>query len=120
MALLESRRYPEARKLYEQVAATREWRGESTVQAIFYLGLIEERQNRLPEAIAHYQRVFVGYQKYVLWVGKAYLKAALCFDKLGKRKEAIAHLQEVLRNDKLGPEVKSEASGLLQQWGAQS
>gem|GEM_PF-585545 len=120
MALLESRRYPEARKLYEQVAATREWRGESTVQAIFYLGLIEERQNRLPEAIAHYQRVFVGYQKYVLWVGKAYIKAALCFDKLGKRKEAIAHLQEVLRNDKLGPEVISEARGLLQQWGAES
>jgi TolA-binding protein len=120
MALLEIGRYPEAKKLYERVASTREWRGDATVQAVFYLGMVEERQGRLAEAVAHYQRVFVAYQKYIPWVEKAYIKAAQCFDKLGKRKEAIAHLQEVLRNDKLGLKVKSEARELLQQWGAES
>lgn len=120
MALLESRRYPEARKLYEQVAGTREWRGELTAQAVYYLGVIEEREGRLAEAAAYYQRVFVAYQKYSTWVGKAYLKAAQCFDKLDQRKEAIAHLQEALRNDKLGPDVKSEARELLRQWGVSS
>jgi tetratricopeptide (TPR) repeat protein len=120
MALLESRRYPEAKKLYEQVAGTREWRGELTAQAVFYLGVVEERQGRLAEAAAYYQRVFVAYQKYATWVGKSYLKAAQCFDKLGKRKEAIAHLQEALHNDKLDPEVKSEARELLRQWGVTS
>jgi TolA-binding protein len=120
MALLEIGRYPEAKKLYERVASTREWRGDATVQAVFYLGMVEERQGRLAEAVAHYQRVFVAYQKYIPWVEKAYIKAAQCFDKLGKRKEAIAHLQEVLRNDKLGLQVKSEARELLQQWGAES
>jgi tetratricopeptide (TPR) repeat protein len=64
--------------------------------------------------------VFVAYQKYATWVGKSYLKAAQCFDKLGKRKEAIAHLQEALHNDKLDPEVKSEARELLRQWGVTS
>ena len=87
---------------------------------MFYLGVTEERQGRLPEAVAHYQRVFVAYQKYTPWVEKAYIKAALCFDKLGKRKEAVAHLQEVLRNDKLGFDVKSEARGILQKWGVES
>ncbi len=120
MALLENSRYPEAKKLFEQVAGTREWRGESTAQAVFYLGVVEERQNRLPEAVAHYQRVFVAYQKYTSWVEKAYIKAALCFDKLGKREQAVTHLQEVLRNDKLGFEVKSEAREILQKWGIES
>jgi TolA-binding protein len=119
MALLENSRYPEAKKLFEQVAGTREWRGECTAQAVFYLGVTEERQGKLPEAVAHYQRVFVAYQKYTPWVEKAYIKAALCFDKLGKRKEAVTHLQEVLRNDKLGFEVKSEAREILQKWGVE-
>lgn len=120
LAMMENGRYPEAKKLFEQVAGTREWRGESTAQAVFYLGMVEERQGRLAEAVAHYQRVFVAYQKYLPWVGKAYIKAALCFDKLGKRKEAVAHLQEVLRHDKLDYGVKSEARELLQQWGEPS
>jgi hypothetical protein len=42
---------------------------------------------------------------------------ALC---LGKRKEAVTHLQEVLRNDKLGFDVKSEARDILQKWGESS
>lgn len=118
MALLELGRPSEAKPLFEQVAGTREWRGESTAQAVYYLGQVEERENRLPEAVAYYQRVFVAYQKYVSWVEKAYLRAAQCFDKLGKRPEAIAHLQELLRNEKLGFEVKNEARKLLRQWGA--
>lgn len=119
MALLEVGSYPEAQKLFEQVAGTREWRGESTAEAVFYLGMVEERQNRFAEAVAHYQRVFVAYQKYTSWVEKAYIKAALCFDKLGKRPEAVAHLQEVLRNDKLSFDVKSQARELMQKWGVE-
>ncbi len=119
MALLESKRYPEAGKLFEQVASTREWRGESTGQAVYYLGVVEEQQNKLPEAIAYYQRVFVGYQKYATWVEKAYISAALCFDKLNKRDEAIAHLQELRRNDKLGLDAKLKARELLLKWGVQ-
>lgn len=118
IALLELGRPTEAKPLFEQVAGTREWRGETTAQAVYYLGQVEERENRLAEAIAFYQRVFVAYQKYVPWVEKAYIRAAQCFDKLGKRPEAIAHLQELLRNPKLGTEVKSEGRKMLRQWGA--
>lgn len=118
MALLELGRGAEAKKLFEQVAGTREWRGETTAKAVYYLGRVEERENRLAEAVAFYQRVFVGYQKYVPWVEKAYVQAALCFEKLGKRPEAVRHLQEVLRNEKLGFEVKNEARKMLRQWGA--
>jgi tetratricopeptide (TPR) repeat protein len=117
-ALLELKRYAEAKKLFEQVAGVREWRGESTALAVYYLGEIEERQGHYAEAIAHYQRVFVAYQKFLPWAAKAYIHGAESFDKLGKRTEAVGHLKEMLRNEKLKdfPET-TQARKLLGDWG---
>lgn len=117
-ALLELKRYDEAKKLFEQVASIREWRGESTALAIYYLGEVEERQGHWPEAIAHYQRVFVAYQRFLPWVARAYVRSAESFYKLGKRPEAIAHLHEMLHNEKLKDQPETnEAKKLLAQWG---
>ena len=116
--LLALGRHAEAQKLFEQVAGIREWRGESTAEAVYLLGVNEAEQGHLPEAIAHFQRVFVAYQKFLTWAAKAYLQAADAFEKLGKRPEAIAHLKEMLRNERLRalPEAK-EAEKRLQDWG---
>ncbi len=118
-AQLELKQYAEAKKGFEQVAGIREWRGESTAQAIFYLGEIEAQQGRWAEAVAHYQRVFVAYQKFLPWAAKAYVRSADCFDKLGKRPEAVGHLKEMMRNEKLRdfPETK-RAAKMLVDWGA--
>jgi hypothetical protein len=63
--------------------------------------------------------VFVAYQKFLPWAAKAYVRGAESFDKLGKRKEAIGHLQEMMRNEKLRDfsETK-QAAKLLAEWGA--
>ena len=116
-ALLELGRYDESKKLFEQVASIKEWRGDATALAIFSLGEIEARQERYAEAIAHFRRVFVAYQKYLPWVARSYLRAAESFDKLNKRVDAIQNLQEMLRNEKLQglPEVE-QARQLLQRW----
>ena len=117
--LLEQGHYDEARKLYEQIATVREWRGESTAYAVYSMGDIEARQGHWAEAIAYFQRVFVLYQRYLPWVAKAYISSAKSFDKLGKRQEAIDHLHEMLRNEKLQnmPEA-TEAKQMLTEWGA--
>src|SRR5207244_4417650 len=109
----------ESRKLFEQVASIREWRGDATAMAVFSLGEIERRQGRFAEAIAHYRRVFVGYQKYLPWVAQSYLRCAESFEKMGQRKDAIENLREMLRNEKLEsrPEAE-EARKYLQEWGA--
>lgn len=80
-----------------EIAGNRKLRGEATAAATFALGEIEQRAGHLPEAIAYYQRVFVSWLKYPAWVARSYLGAAECFDKLGKRKEAISHLHEMMR-----------------------
>ena len=99
--LLAMNRLGEAKKSFEQVASVREWRGDATACSVYSLGEIAQKQNNLPEAIANYQRVYVGYQRFLPWVAKAYVKSAECFEKLGKNQEAINTYREMLRNEKL-------------------
>ncbi len=117
-ALMELGRYSDSQKLFEEVAGMREWRGESTALAVYSLGEIEARQGKWAEAIAHYQRVFVAYQKFLPWVARAYLRSAESFEKLGRRPDAIKSLREMLANEKLEnlPEA-AEAKKLLAEWG---
>jgi TolA-binding protein len=99
--LLAMGRFEEAKKLFEQIAATREWRGDATAYSIYSLGEIEQKQGKLPEAIAYYQRVYVAYGRYLQWVAKAYINSAECFKKLGKNQEATNTYREMVHNDKL-------------------
>ena len=87
----------EAKKVFEQVAAVREWRGEATAFSVFSLGEIEARQGRWAEANAFFQRVYVGYQKFLPWVAKAYMRSGESFEKLGKINEAANTYRELLR-----------------------
>lgn len=118
--LLELGKYDEAKKLFELVSGVKEWRGESTALALYSLGDLEERQGRWQDAIARYQRVFVLYQRYLPWVAKAYIGSAQAFDKLGERPKAVAHLREMLKNEKLAnlPETE-QAKKMLREWGEQ-
>jgi TolA-binding protein len=116
--LLALNKFGEAKSLFEQVASTREWRGELTPESIFNLGEIEYRQGRYREAIANYQRVYAGYAKYTDVCGRAYLQAAESFNQLGSRQEAINHLQELLRSEKIPQRHRDAAREKLKSWGA--
>lgn len=94
-------RLDEAQKAFEQVASVREWRGETTAFAVYSLGQIAAKRNKWAEANAYYQRVYVGYQKFLPWVAKAYIGSGESFEKLGKNQEAVKTYQEMLRNEKL-------------------
>ena len=116
--LMALKQYTESKKLFEQVASVREWRGESTPMAVYSLAKIEFELGHYPEAIAFYRRVFVAYQKFLPWVAKSYLGAGEAFEKMGKRKDAAANLQEMVRNPKLEnfPETEQARRQLIE-WG---
>ena len=99
--LLALNRLEEAKKIFELVASVREWRGESTAFSVYSLGDIEARRGHWAEANAYFQRVYVGYQKFLPWVAKAYMRSAESFEKLGKAQEAANTYRELLRNEKL-------------------
>ena len=91
----------EAQKAFEQIASVREWRGEATAFSVYSLGQIAGKRGKWAEANAYFQRVYVGYQKFLPWVAKAYLASAESFEKLGKTQEATNTYRELLRNEKL-------------------
>ena len=91
----------EAQKAFEQVASVREWRGEATACSVYSLGQIAAQRGKWAEANAYFQRVYVGYQKYLPWVAKAYIGSAESFEKLGKKQEASNTYREMLGNEKL-------------------
>ena len=99
--LLALGKYADAKKIFEQAASVREWRGETTAQCMYSLGEVEAKQGHWAEANAYYQRVFVAYQRFAGWVAKAYLGSADSLEKLGKKEDAIRTYQEMLRNPKL-------------------
>ncbi|MEO7167448.1 MAG: tetratricopeptide repeat protein [Spartobacteria bacterium] len=91
----------EAQKAFEQVASVREWRGEATAFSVYSLGQIAAKRGKWAEANAYYQRVYVGYQKFLPWVAKAYIASGQSFEKLNKVQEAANTYRELLRNEKL-------------------
>jgi tetratricopeptide (TPR) repeat protein len=117
-AELSSERTAAVQARLNEIAGNRKLRGEATAAAVFALGEIEERAGHLPEAIAYYQRVFVSWMKFPAWTARSYLRAAECFEKLGRRRSAVAHLQEMLRNANRfrdQPEL-AEARRRLREW----
>jgi tetratricopeptide (TPR) repeat protein len=92
--------FEKARKLFEEVASVREWRGETTAFALFQIAEIQFRQNKWPEATAMFERVAVTQQKYPSWAARAYNKAADGYRKMGKDGVAKERLKEMLGKEK--------------------
>jgi len=91
----------DARKLFEQVASVRAWRGESTAFSIYSLGELEMKEQKWPEANAYFHKVYVGYQKFPAWMAKSYIKSGECFEKQSRTQDAINTYHEMLNNQKL-------------------
>ena len=84
------------------------------------LGQIAAKRGKWAEANAYFQRVYVGYQKFLPWVAKAYIASGESFEKLGKTQEAANTYRELLRNEKLGNFTEAaEARKRRQQVNAQ-
>lgn len=112
--LVRLKKYDDAKKIYENIANTKEWRGHATANALRMLGEIESLQGKNEAAIAYFQRVFIAHQKWKDEMAKAYLLCGKSFKALGKSDEAKKTLQEMIdRKDLEGQPEKKEAEKLL-------
>ncbi|MEY4379120.1 MAG: hypothetical protein RLZ85_1001, partial [Verrucomicrobiota bacterium] len=101
-ALAETQAYPDAKKAFEEILQTKEWRGDATAGSLYWLGVMEERQGRAAEAVAYYRRCYQTWKKYEFWSAKAYLATArVLADKLGQKPEAKLVLAEMLSKDRI-------------------
>jgi tetratricopeptide (TPR) repeat protein len=105
-ALAELAKYADAKKEFEEVAKTKEWRGEKTAAALYWLGLMAERQatddKGYNEAIAYYRRCYMTWKKYEVWAAKSYFASAKLFaTKLNQKDAAKLLLKEMLEKERI-------------------
>jgi tetratricopeptide (TPR) repeat protein len=105
-ALAELAKYADAKKEFEEVAKTKEWRGEKTAASLYWLGLMAERQatdaKGYNEAIAYYRRCYMTWKKYEAWAARSYFASAKLFaTKLDQKDAAKALLKEMLEKDRI-------------------
>lgn len=105
-ALAETKEYAKAKKEFEAIAGTKEWRGEKTAASLYWLGLIAERQatdeKGFNEAIAYYRRCYMTWKKYDVWAARSYFSAAKLFgSKLNQKDAAKLILKEMLEKDRI-------------------
>jgi len=112
--LVKLKKFDDAKKIFEQISNTKEWRGHATANALRMLGEIEALNGKHEAAIAYFQRVFIAHQKWKDEMAKSYLLCAKSFVALSKREEAKATLQEMIKRPDLQtqPEIK-EAEKLI-------
>jgi tetratricopeptide (TPR) repeat protein len=105
-ALAELAKYKEAKDEFEEIAKTKEWRGEKTAASLYWLGLMAERQatdeKGYNEAIAYYRRCYMTWKKYEVWAAKSYFASAKLFaNKLNQKDAAKLLLKEMLEKDRI-------------------
>ena len=105
-SLAELAKYADAKKEFEEVAKTKEWRGEKTAAALYWLGLMAERQatddKGYNEAIAYYRRCYMTWKKYEVWAAKSYFASAKLFaTKLNQKDAAKLLLKEMLEKERI-------------------
>ena len=112
--LVKLKKFEDAKKLFEQISNTKEWRGHATANALRMLGEIDALNNKHEAAIAYFQRVFIAHQKWKDEMAKSYLLCAKSFVALGKREEAKKTLQEMIaRKDLQGQTVEMKEAEKL-------
>jgi len=121
-SLAELSKYADAKKEFEEIAKTKEWRGEKTAASLYWLGLMAERQATndmgYNEAIAYYRRCHMTWKKYEVWAAKSYFASAKLFaTKLNQKDAAKVLLKEMLEKDRIkdtreAQEAKSFLLGL--------
>jgi len=121
-SLAELSKYAEAKKEFEEIAKTKEWRGEKTAASLYWLGLMAERQATddmgYNDAIAYYRRCHMTWKKYEVWAAKSYFASAKLFaTKLNQKDAAKVLLKEMLEKERIkdtreAQEAKSFLLGL--------
>ncbi len=88
--------WEKARKQFEEVASVREWRGESTALALYYLAEIKYQQGKFVDATSSFERLTDTQSKYPRWVARGFLRAAEGYYRQGKNEMAQKTLIKLL------------------------
>jgi TolA-binding protein len=88
-------RWEDALAACRQVLENKQWKGAAWPEALYLSGEVEFERSRYADAHAFFQRVYLLYAGYPEWMAKAYLRAAICAERLGRFEDAETTLREM-------------------------
>ena len=94
-ALVETGKLDAATKSLLAIAGNRQWRGEATASALYYLGRIEEKRGKENEAINYYWRCVNLWKKYGNVTVQAYQRLLVLYRKKGDNEGANGVLAQL-------------------------
>ncbi|MDR2429319.1 MAG: outer membrane protein assembly factor BamD [Puniceicoccales bacterium] len=94
-ALVETGKLDLAAKSLLSIAGNRQWRGETTASALYYLGRIEEKRGKENEAINYYWRCANSWRKYGDVTVQAYQRLLVLYRKKGDQGGVDGVLKEL-------------------------
>lgn len=92
--LIEIKNYKDPIPILTEIVGTKEWKGELTAEALYWLGECEFQNKKYPEAANYFQRIFLSFAKFPEWSIKGYIRVAECFRAMGETAKAQAHMDE--------------------------
>lgn len=108
LALQGLKKNDEAKKLFEEIVASKEWRGLEKAGSLFQLGEIAADAGDEGAANAYFQRVYLSHGAYIDYAAKAFIRSAEMLEAVGQHEAAVKTYREFLRNPKYAetPEAK--------------
>ena len=91
---------PEAKKLYEEIVAAKEWRGIEKAGALFQLGELAAEAGDKGAANAYFQRIYLSHGAFPEYAAKAYIRSADMLSLDGQHEAALNTCREMLKNPK--------------------
>ncbi|MEM9227478.1 MAG: tetratricopeptide repeat protein, partial [Verrucomicrobiota bacterium] len=105
-ALLNQKKFDEAREKYLEITNRREWRGQPQAEALFQIGLTHYEnglrtgdKEEFEKAQAYFQRVYIGYFAFTNWAAAAYYYSGQTLKQLGNRQDARSTYEEFLNDN---------------------
>ncbi|MEM8549707.1 MAG: tetratricopeptide repeat protein, partial [Verrucomicrobiota bacterium] len=105
-ALLNQKKFEEAREKYVEITNRREWRGEPQAEALFQIGLTHYENGlrtgdpeEFKKAQAFFQRVYIGYFAFTDWAAAAYYYSGQTLKQLGNPQDARSTYEEFLKDN---------------------
>lgn len=88
----------EAKKVFETIVTTREWRGMEKAGALYELGEIADRAGDKGAANGYFQRIYISHKSVPEFVAKAYIRSAEMLEDDGQHDAAIKTYREFLKD----------------------
>ncbi|MBC7978961.1 MAG: tetratricopeptide repeat protein [Armatimonadetes bacterium] len=100
LALYWMKKFDDSRKLFEEVVASKEWRGAEKAGSLYYLGEIAAEKGDEGAALAYFQRVYLSHGAFMEYSAKSYIRSADMLEKSGQHDAALDTYRLLLRNPK--------------------